>query len=226
VRLSVGARYEEDFAPPSEFDKDGATLALLEFTRGAERLRDLSGKGHDGVVQGGHWNAPLDLEDARSVFGAVGAKLGEVTVVEAERGAASSDWWTSERNGASDGFIHEIWTEREPDSLGHWAKAPFRVEKAGRFRLWYVGGNLERHVGEEPYDFSPFSWRVDDATAQRVADGLPTVAGLKVERGLSLLGTVELTAGEHVFELRLLDRRRKDNAYSLWFDGLVLERVE
>ena len=226
VRLSEGARWKDDFTPPATLEKDGATLALLEFAPGATRLRDAAGHGHDGVNLGGRWMSPLDAEDVRGVFKALGAHIGELTLVEAEAGAASSDWWVSPREGASDGLIHEIWSTREPDALGHWAKAPFRVEKPGAYRIWYVGGNLERHVGEEPYDFSPFSWRIDDAAAQRVTGGVPTAAGTRVERGLSALGIVELAAGEHVFELRLTDRRGKDAAYSLWFDGLLLERLE
>jgi hypothetical protein len=157
---------------------------------------------------------------------ALGANLGDVTVVEAESGAASADWWVSERDWMSDGFIHEIWSDRDPDTLGHWAKVPFRVEKAGSHRVWFLGGSLERHVAEDPYDYSPFSWRVDDAPAQRVAGGVPTVAGTRIERGLSMLGVVDLAAGEHVFDLRLLARRATDNHWSLWFDGLVLERLE
>jgi concanavalin A-like lectin/glucanase superfamily protein len=226
VRLSEGARWKDDFTPPAALEKDGATLALLDFAPGASRLRDVTGHGHDGVNLGGRWTAPLDPDDVRGVFKAVGGSIGDLTFVEAERGAASSDWSVSEREGASDGVIHEIWSSREPDALGHWAKAPFRVEKAGTYRVWYVGGNLERHVDEHPYDYSPFSWRIDDAPAQRVAGGVPTVAGQRVERGLSALGVVDLAAGEHVFELRLTERRGQDAAYSLWFDGLVLERIE
>ena len=100
------------------------------------------------------------------------------------------------------------------------------LQKAGTYRVWFVGGNLERHVGEAPFDYSPFSWRVDDAPAQRVAGGVPTVTGMRVERGMSALGVVELMAGEHVFDLRLVDRRKTDNHWSLWFDGIVLERIE
>jgi hypothetical protein len=226
VRLSEGARWKDDFTPPAAFEKDGATLVRLEFAEGASRLRDLSGQGHDGIVQGGRWGGPLDADDVRSVFKTIGALVGDLSMTEAESGAASTEWWVSERDGASDGFIHEIWSNREPDALGHWAKLPLVVEKAGTFRVWYVGGNLERHAGEKPYDHSPFSWRIDDAPAQRVTDSVPTVAGTRVERGLSVLGLADLTAGEHVFELRLLGRRGQDNAYSLWFDGVVLERVE
>ncbi len=223
VRLSEGARYKDDFTPQAVLDRDGATLALLEFEYGATRLRDVSGQGHDGVNLGGRWNSAIDPADVRSVFEAFGAKLGELTVVEAETGAASADWWVSERHAMSDGFIFEIWSDRETDALGHWAKVPLRVEKAGRYRVWYAGGSLERHVGEAPYDYSPFSWRIDDAPAQRVAGGVPTASGMRVERGISALGVVDLAAGEHVFELRLLARRTSDDHWSLWFDGIVLE---
>lgn len=225
VRLSEGARWKDDFTPPTALDRDGATLALLEFDHGATRLRDLTGHGRDGVNLGGRWNSPVDPADVRQVFASLGASAGELTVVEAESGAASADWWVSERDAMSDGFIHEIWSERETDALGHWAKVPLRLEKAGRYRVWYAGGNLERHVGEAPYDYSPFSWRIDDAPAQRVAGGIATVTGMRVERGLSALGVVELAAGEHVFELRLLARRASDDHWSLWFDGLALERL-
>lgn len=226
VRLSEGALFKEDFTPPAVLPKDGAALALLEFTPDAARLRDVTGHGHDGVNFGGKWNAPLDEGDVRRVFAALGGHIGELTVVEAESGGTSVEWTINERDRMSDGLIAEIWSDREPDALGHWARTPFRLEKKGTYRVWFVGGSLERHSAELPYDYSPFSWRIDDATPQRVTGGVPTASGLRVERGLSALGVVELAAGDHVFELRLLGRREQDAHYSLWFDGIVLERME
>jgi hypothetical protein len=161
------------------------------------------------------------------VFKAFGANLGDLTVVEAESGATSADWWVGERDEMSDGRMLEIWSDRETDALGHWARVPFRVEKAGTYRVWFAGGSLDRAIGHTPDDYSPFSWRLDDAPAQRVAGGIPTASGVRDNYGgLAALGVVDLDAGGHVFDLRLLARRATDNHWSLWFDGIVLERVE
>lgn len=227
LRLSEGARWKDDFTPPAVLEKDGATLALLEFTEGATRLRDASGHNRDGVNLGGTWVAAIDPADVRQVFRTFGAALGEMTVVEAESGAASADWWVAERDAMSDGSIFEICSDRDADALGHWAKVPFRVEKAGAYRLWYAGGSLERRIGQTPDDYSPFSWRVDDAAPRRVAGSVPSAAGMRNNHGgLAALGVVDLAPGEHAFELRLLSRRTTDNRWSLWFDGIVLERIE
>jgi len=227
VRVSEGVRYKDDFTPPAVLGKDGSTLALLEFARGAAKLRDLAGNGRDGVNLGGRWISPLDLAEVRQVFEAFGAARGDLTVVEAESGATSADWWVNERDATSDGRLLEIWSDRETDALGHWAKIPFRVEKAGAYRVWFVGGSLDRAIGHTPDDYSPFSWRVDDAPAHRVAGGVPSAVGTPGNYGgLAALGVVDLAAGDHVFDLRLLARRTTDNHWSLWFDGFVLERLE
>jgi hypothetical protein len=55
-RLSSSARYQKPFTPPQTFEKDEATLILLDFSAGkGERAPDLSGNGHDGILAGAKW---------------------------------------------------------------------------------------------------------------------------------------------------------------------------
>jgi serine/threonine protein kinase len=55
-RVSDKQLYAAPFTPPPALDKTGDTLLLLDFSAGRGRvLRDLSGKGHDGLISGGRW---------------------------------------------------------------------------------------------------------------------------------------------------------------------------
>lgn len=223
-RVSEGARYTADFVPPRRFERDGSTVLLLDFTPGNDTLRDLSGGGHDAAGQGA-WIAPLDLEALRSELAVFGGSSGPTVLAEAERGGRSGQWFVSDRPQYSEGVNLEIWSDQDPGAEGHVATIPFRVPSAGRWRLHFVGGGL--HRGDQ--GFSPFSWRVDDGAWTPVVGPLPALYGIlgRSDLDLSPLGVAELSAGEHVFRLRLLSRRRhKDHRWSLWMDALVLAEAD
>ncbi len=56
VRFSSIARYTQDFEPALTLESDRHTLALLDFSKPQEgQVKDLSGKGHHGVVHDGKW---------------------------------------------------------------------------------------------------------------------------------------------------------------------------
>jgi len=56
VRISLVARYEDNFAPITSVINDDSTLALYNFNEGTgDVLRDASGNGHDGKIVGATW---------------------------------------------------------------------------------------------------------------------------------------------------------------------------
>jgi len=60
MRLSSTDRYQKEFTPQPQFDKDSSTIALYRFDEGqGDKLADSSGNGHDGNITGGKW-ARLD----------------------------------------------------------------------------------------------------------------------------------------------------------------------
>jgi hypothetical protein len=59
VRISTRARYEKSFKPQRTFASDDATLVLLDFTAGkGDRIPDLSGNNHEGIIVGARWVDP------------------------------------------------------------------------------------------------------------------------------------------------------------------------
>ena len=63
---------------------------------------------------------------------------------------------------------------------------------------------------------------MDGGAVHAVQQALPVVAGVSgAVDGLSVLGTVELSPGEHTFQLRLSGPRDEpDTCYALWFDAI------
>ena len=56
VRVSLTARYSQDFVPERRFRPDASTLALYHCDAGeGDVLRDDSGHGHDGKMTGAKW---------------------------------------------------------------------------------------------------------------------------------------------------------------------------
>ena len=64
IRVSNGARYQQDFTPVQRFEKDEHTLALYHFDEGTgDVLHDSSGNGHHGTIVGAKW-VRVDESDA------------------------------------------------------------------------------------------------------------------------------------------------------------------
>ena len=81
---------------------------------------------------------------------------------------------------------------------------------------------------KRPRTLSPLAWTIDGGKAHRVEGPVRVIADVPgAAEGLSVLGTVRLTKGEHVFRLKLTARRDEpDTHYALWFDALVLRPVK
>jgi hypothetical protein len=153
-------------------------------------------------------------------------QAGEALVFEAESGRWSKGWGNNPKGGFSGGRILEIWKDEEPDADGYWAELKFSVPSAGRYEFLFCGNVLSRL--KPPRSLSPFTWRIDDGEEREAKDAtpmLPSVAG--APEGLSILGTVELKAGDHAFRLKLAARRDEpDKHYALWFDAIALRKKE
>jgi len=96
----------------------------------------------------------------------------------------------------------------------------------GRYELLFAGNSLGRL--EEPPSISPFTWQIDGGPEHRGADAEPVPADIPgAPEGASILGALELTAGDHTFRLKLTSRRAQpDTHYALWIDALALRRAE
>ena len=145
-------------------------------------------------------------------------------VFEAESGRWSKGWNANAKTGFSDGRILELWKKEDPPPGGYWAELKVRVPRPGRYEVLFSGNALSRLAA--PRSLSPFVWRIDDGAERAVDDAVPVLAPRPgAPEGLSVLGTVDLKAGEHTFRLRLAGRRKEyDNHYALWFDAIALRR--
>ena len=56
IRISSGARYEQDFRVPSGLYRDQNSILLLKLNEGrGTTAKDESGNGHDGIIRGATW---------------------------------------------------------------------------------------------------------------------------------------------------------------------------
>ena len=145
-----------------------------------------------------------------------------VLVFEAESGRCSKAWGRNPKAGFSEGRILEIWAASDPDAEGYWAEVKLAVPAAGRYELVFSGNALSRLAA--PRTVSPFAWSLDGGEEHKVDAATPMVHDVPAApEGLSVLGTVELAKGEHVFRLKLTARRETpDKCYALWFDAIVV----
>ena len=191
---------------------------------------DLLGRSRDLAIRSGR--ADLDLPaDVIIVNGARRLEIAKTevpppttaTVVEAEAGRWSPGWFINNHAGFSDNTLLEIWSDTDPGSEGYWAETPFRLANRGTFEVIFDGLTLEGLVPGRS-NVSPFAWSIDGGT-EHVVDAplsvIKNVAG--APQGISILETLDLGAGDHVFRLRLLRRRdTPDTRWSMWFDALAL----
>lgn len=146
----------------------------------------------------------------------------DVSVIEAETGRFGAGWSISDHDGFSEGRTVDIWSDAEPGPEGYWVEVRFTPPTAGRYELLFVGNRLSRL--QSPASISTFTWQVDGGpeslatTAVALAGDVPGAP-----EGVSVLATLDLTAGEHVYRLKLSARREQpDRHYALWFDALAL----
>ncbi len=228
-RLSEGALYTEDFVPQQRLEKTDATLVLLDFSPsptvdGRTALRDLSPSQHDGAAEGALFVPVLDGIQIRADLAALGGGAGEVIIAEAEDGGGTEHWSVVSRDNRSGGSSAEIYSNIDPGAEGHALAVPFRLPRTGTWRTFVVGAGLERG----PHGVSPFAWQVDDGPWTPVLRPLPTLSAIGGDPQLDLspLGVSALTAGEHVFRMRLLaPRQGRDRRWSIWVDAIAFEAV-
>ncbi|HEX2948746.1 MAG TPA: hypothetical protein VHV83_04130, partial [Armatimonadota bacterium] len=149
-------------------------------------------------------------------------------IAEAEKGTYSTGWGVTNNAGYSGSKYLNLWENTDPDEKGYWADVPFTVPVTGRYDLYFSGNTLSRLAS--PCSISPFSWTVDNGKVQQadVPRVMKDVPGCYMLAEIPcLLDTVPLTAGPHVFHLRITTRRMTgDHYYALWFDAIMLQRVD
>lgn len=181
VHISKVARYDADFTPDKRFKPDSDTIALYHFDEGnGPVLRDSSGNGHHGQIDGAQW---VKLNDAKSGPRAVGGNLvrTELTVTPTKTGnckiiacsQAGPGWFelTVQRGTASAewlGFgyvpVFDLLNDKETRLVGHSSGI-----SAG---TWRADGRVLFTVGEDA------TLRTWDMSASppfgRLLRGLPT----------------------------------------------------
>ncbi|NCO94691.1 MAG: hypothetical protein COZ06_26565 [Armatimonadetes bacterium CG_4_10_14_3_um_filter_66_18] len=122
--------------------------------------------------------------------------------VEAEAGRFSAGWGILSRPGFSGGQTVDLWAEgTPPDAEGYWVELTFDVPTAAEYEVCCSGNSLARL--KEPRSLSPFVWRLDDGPEQALPEKIRALSDIPgAPEGLSVLGTVSLTAGKHTFRLR------------------------
>lgn len=149
-------------------------------------------------------------------------------VAEATGGRWSPGWANTPHAGYSGGRLLEIWAKDEPGTEGYWAEVTFAVPASGRYELLFAGNTLSRLAA--PRSLSPFAWSIDggpESQAEHAQSGKPSPQPIPgAPEGLNVLGTLELAKGAHTFRLRLTARREQpDQYYALWFNAIVLSKV-
>jgi len=146
-------------------------------------------------------------------------------VFEAESGEWSKGWAVEQEPDSFGGSFLGIWAQDEPDDRGYWVELRVGVRESGRYQVIFSGNPLDRL--RKPRTLSPFAWHVDgDKTHVMERPGTQLGGFLGAVEGLSVLGTISLDEGEHIFRLQLTGRRdQPDNRYALWFDAIVLRPV-
>ena len=157
--------------------------------------------------------------------------------------------WTREKSGvpARAPEALNLFQWKEPGEEGYRIEQPFSVTDAGRYRLYAI--SIAGHALAGARWASPFLWRLDGGRSRLVNGPMPAVwrwsrtsggllecANEPVSPGeysftagpemLQELGTVELTPGEHTFQLELVQGRlHPDNAWSFQpYEGIVLRK--
>ncbi len=146
-----------------------------------------------------------------------------IFVFEAEKGRHSNGWSVSQRDGFSEGRILNIWQADDPGPEGYWVELDLKVPEAGKYEVLFAGNSLARL--KKPRSLSPFTWSLG-GNEYEVSDAVPILKDIPgAPEGVSVLGTVPLSAGDHKFRLKLTSRREKyDSHYALWFDAVALRK--
>jgi len=151
----------------------------------------------------------------------ISTKKSFAVVAEAEEGEYSNGWSVVDADGWSGSKYLNIWAENEPDAKGYYVNLKMNVPVSGEYDVYFSGNSLARLV--PPASLSPFVWQFDDGVKYKADHGLPVITCSGAPEGLSNLGRVKLTAGQHVFHLRLTaPREQYDRNYALWFDAIAL----
>jgi len=146
-------------------------------------------------------------------------------VAEAEDGEYGSGWSVAETDGWSGSKYLNIWAGSAPDAKGYYVNLKMNVPETGEYDVFFSGNSLARLA--PPASLSPFVWKFDDGIEYKADRALPVITCSGAPEGLSTLGRVKLTAGQHIFHLRLTaPRTMYDNNYALWFDAIALMRAK
>jgi hypothetical protein len=160
-----------------------------------------------------------------SIKGIAAAKKRFDVVAEAEDGEYSKGWSIAETDGWSGSKYINIWAADPPDDKGYYVNLKMNVPESGEYVVFFSGNSLARLA--PPASLSPFIWRFDSGEEYKADNALPVIQSNGAPEGLSTLGRVKLTAGQHIFHLRLLaPRTMYDNNYALWFDAIALMRAK
>ncbi len=155
-----------------------------------------------------------------------GLPASEACAFEAESGRFSQGFRVSDRATFSGGKTLDIWTGDDPGSDGYWVELKIVVPHTGTYEILFSGNALSRLM--PPRSLSPFTWRIDGGGEREANGTLAILSGITgAPEGLSVLGTMPLSQGEHTFRLTLRGRRDEpDKNYALWFDAIGLRRTD
>ena len=149
-------------------------------------------------------------------------------VTEAE--SASSDdvdsGIISDKKECSGGKYVNIWKKTAPGKKGYGVDLKMNIPVSGDYVVFFSGNPVSRLT--KPCSISPFSWSFDDGPPNQAGEKRHNILGCieGAPEGLSELGTVHLTKGEHTFRLRLTaPREMHDNYWALWIDAIALVPV-
>jgi hypothetical protein len=149
-----------------------------------------------------------------------------IVVAEAENGRAGGGgggWIPRGYPGYSSGRTMDVLSDFDP-SGSYWMELDLQVPADGTYELLFSGSDLQKLA--PPRSVSPFIWNVDGGQTRVVDAPLPQASGVQaMAEPPSVLDTITLTQGQHLFRLELSGRRDvPDTRYAFRFDAVVLRK--
>ncbi len=146
-------------------------------------------------------------------------------VAEAENGRFSNDWSITANPHFSSGKYIALWKKEASNNTKYHVDLNFSVPVDGSYQIYFSGNSLTRLKSLS--SISPFTWNVDNRENQNAnGDGVELYGIEGAPEGLSLLGVINIKAGQHTFGLQVTSPRQTDTYWTLWFDAIVLRKVK
>lgn len=163
------------------------------------------------------------IRGCKDIVSIEGSNQNPTIVLEAENGKFDPTIVVSKDMDRSGGKYLNIFKKEAPGKNGYGIDLKANIPVEGDYLVYFSGNSLSRL--KKPSSISPFYWSFDNGPKKQVGEKpLKILGGFDgAPDGMAELGTVHLTKGEHIFQLRLTaPREAPDHNWALWIDAIAL----